>query len=124
MNIKAFDRYRKMGNFAGKDKGVVHPVDENGADRTPSPNRLLRVKVRMTKRQLKELMAQVDKNKLGHRNSEELGSVILQECLKGRLSARVVAAASESDHNKGSKYERAWVLSTISEEEEEHQHLL
>lgn len=114
--------YRKMGNWIGKDKGVVHPIDENeGEDRTPSPNSLMRVKVRMTKRQLKEMMAQVDKSKLGHRNPEELGCVILQECLQGRLSARVVA---ESDHEV-SKYERGWMLSTISEEDEqEHHHLL
>ncbi|XP_061999429.1 uncharacterized protein LOC133716788 [Rosa rugosa] len=113
-----------MGNFAGKDKGVVHPVDENeGEDRTPSPNSLMRIKVRMTKRQLKELMAQVETNKLSHGNSEELGSAILLECLEGRLSARVVAAAAERDQ-KVSKYERGWMLSTVSEEEEEHQHLL
>ncbi|KAK9910094.1 hypothetical protein M0R45_034069 [Rubus argutus] len=111
-----------MGNWVGKDKGVVHPIDEyEGQDRTQSPNSLMRIKVRMTKRQLKEMMAQVDKSKLGHRIREELGCLILQECLQGRLSAWVVA---ESDHEV-SKYERGWMLSTISEEDEqEHYHLL
>ncbi|KAE7999293.1 hypothetical protein FH972_003740 [Carpinus fangiana] len=64
-----------MGNWFGRKK-VVHPLPQ---EYSPS---CLRVKVRMTKTQLRELM---DLSK----GDSELGRLILQECMEGRLSARV-----------------------------------
>ena len=65
----------------------VHPLDQDGM--RPLRSNYLRFRVRMSKRQLMELMAQVD---LSQGNEEELGRLILKECLEGRLNARVFAA--------------------------------
>ncbi|XP_024197720.1 uncharacterized protein LOC112200945 [Rosa chinensis] len=111
-----------MGNWVGKERGV-HPVDEDEGLHGVGSNSLMRIKLRMTKRELKELMAQVDMTNGGDK-SEELGGLILKECLEGRLCARVVAVAADEDSDpKVSKYVKGWILSTSSEEEEHH-HLL
>lgn len=70
-----------MGNSFGRKKGV-HPVDQADGKRVPSS--YLRIRVRMSKRQLKEMMDQVD---LSQGNSD-LGGLIMKECLEGRLNAR------------------------------------
>ena len=77
-----------MGNFFGRKKGV-HPVDQADGIRVPSS--YLRIRVRMSKRKLKEMMAQVD---LTQGNSD-LGGLIMQECLEGRLNARAVCYGIE-----------------------------
>lgn len=72
-----------MGNacFGKKrsSKGVVHP-DEG-----------VTIKVRMTRGQLKDLIGKVDVMSNGN---SELGCLTVEECSKGRLHARVVAAAA------------------------------
>ncbi|KAF8015502.1 hypothetical protein BT93_H1119 [Corymbia citriodora subsp. variegata] len=60
-----------MGNWLGK-KAQVHPRAQQ-----PSPG--IRVKVTMTRTQLRELMSQVDPG----RGGAELGPLILRECLEG-----------------------------------------
>jgi hypothetical protein len=64
-----------MGNLFGRKK-TVHPLESESSSCS------LRIKVRMTKQQLRELM---DLSK----GNSELGRLILQECLEGRLNARV-----------------------------------
>ncbi|KDP28420.1 hypothetical protein JCGZ_14191 [Jatropha curcas] len=62
----------------------------------------LRMKVRMTKTQFLEL---ADSSK----NNSELGRMILQECLEGRLRSRILV-------DQGLKFQCANSLSTIKEE--------
>ena len=76
---------------------------------TPSSSSL-RIKVRMTKTQLKELMRQADSSQ----GNSELGSLILQECLDGRFRARVVVGEDEGLVSSGSEYAKN--LCTIKEE--------
>ncbi|VVA25557.1 PREDICTED: POPTR_0014s10080g [Prunus dulcis] len=116
-----------MGNWVGRYKDLVHPSEDHKEIRHRTSPNSLTVKVRMTTTQLKELMAQVDMmNMAKDRNSEELGRVILQECLEGRLTAGIVAAAAENHGDQVSKYARGnWMLSTICEgKEEQHEHSL
>ncbi|TQD94816.1 hypothetical protein C1H46_019572 [Malus baccata] len=109
-----------MGNWIGRGKGLPSAEDPGLTSHRTSSNSL-RVKVRMTTRQLKELMAQVDMNNSG-RNFEELGLVILQECLEGRL---VAAVDINHDDDQVLTYGRGnWMLSTICEGEQEHDHSL
>lgn len=78
-----------MGNacFGKKrsSKGVVHP-DEG-----------VTIKVRMTRGQLQDLIGKVDVMSNGN---SELGRLIVEECSKGRLHARVVAAAAGVDDSQ------------------------
>ncbi|ONI23591.1 hypothetical protein PRUPE_2G197100 [Prunus persica] len=116
-----------MGNWVGRYKDLVRPSEDHKEIRHRTSPNSLSVKVRMTTTQLKELMAQVDMmNMAKDRNSEELGRVILQECLEGRLTACIVAAAAEHHGDQVSKYARSnWMLSTICEgKEEQHEHSL
>ncbi|XP_061992973.1 uncharacterized protein LOC133710850 [Rosa rugosa] len=94
-----------MGNWVGKERAVhPDPVDEDEGLHGVGSKSLMRIKVRMTKRELKELMAQVDMTNGGD-NSEKLGGLILKEFLEGRLCARVVAVAADEDSDpKG----RSW----------------
>ncbi|KAL3725892.1 hypothetical protein ACJRO7_030862 [Eucalyptus globulus] len=85
-----------MGNWLGKEV-QAHPRAH------PSPG--VRVKVRMTRTQLKELMSQVDPT----RGDAELGPLIMRECLEGRLPAPVIIPSSDGG-------ERKKQLSTIVEE--------
>ncbi|KAG5231522.1 hypothetical protein OIU76_005622 [Salix suchowensis] len=67
---------------------------------TPSSSSL-RIKVRMTRTQLKELMRQAGSS---HGNSE-LGSMILRESLDGRFRARVVVGDDDEGLvSSGSEY--------------------
>ncbi|KAK3416103.1 hypothetical protein EUGRSUZ_H01935 [Eucalyptus grandis] len=84
-----------MGNWLGK-KAQVQPRAQ------PRPH--VRVKVRMTRTQLRKLMSRVDPS----RGYGELGPLILRECLEGRLLAPVVLA--------GDRGKREKQLSTITEE--------
>ncbi|PON75513.1 hypothetical protein PanWU01x14_041380 [Parasponia andersonii] len=79
-----------MGNWFGKDKGV-HPLDDERQRTTTTSTRSVKIKVRMTARQFKELVAQVDMNKRSNYNSE-LGRLILKQCLDGKYNSPVVAA--------------------------------
>ncbi|KAJ7951375.1 NAD(P)H-hydrate epimerase [Quillaja saponaria] len=82
-----------MGNWFAKRKtqmGLVHPAIL-GQDHVLDG---VRVKVLMTKRQLKDLMAKVDTSR---GSTSELGSLILQECMEGRLQASVLACDNK-DH--------------------------
>lgn len=84
-----------MGNWLGK-KAQVHPRAQ--------PSRGVRVKVRMTRTQLRELTSRADRSE----GSTELGLLILRECFEGRLPAPVIVPGD------GGKLERQ--LSTIIEE--------
>ncbi|CAI8615794.1 unnamed protein product [Vicia faba] len=85
-----------MGNACfGKsthNKGVVHPIAVHR-------DQGVTIKVRMTKRQLKGLIEKVDMSN-DMEDDTELGRLIVQECSKGKLRARVVTAAKgENDHS-------------------------
>ena len=100
-----------MGNWLARIYQAVLSVDQDSEDVkssliTPSSSSL-RIKVRMTTTQLKELMTQAD---LSEGNSE-LGSMILQECLDGRFRARVVVGDEGSVSSEYAKN-----LYTIKEE--------
>ncbi|KAA8520797.1 hypothetical protein F0562_014931 [Nyssa sinensis] len=83
-----------MGNWFGKKQVVaVHPWNHDEVLKKPpsSCTSTVRIKVRMTARELKELMAQVDRDWKSKGDSKELlGRSILQECFKGRWHVRVV----------------------------------
>lgn len=87
----------------------MHQLNQDGEDvkmrLIDQSSNSLRIKVRMTTRRLKELMAQTDLSK----GNSELGRMIMQECLESRLCAYVVP-----DQDLVS--ECAWTLSTIKEE--------
>ncbi|KAL3725891.1 hypothetical protein ACJRO7_030861 [Eucalyptus globulus] len=85
-----------MGNWLGK-KVQGHPRAQ------PSPG--IQVKVRMTRTQLKELMSRVDPSQ----GDAELGPLIMQERLEGRLPAPVIVPSGDGG-------EREKQLSTIVEE--------
>ncbi|KAF3439793.1 hypothetical protein FNV43_RR18071 [Rhamnella rubrinervis] len=94
-----------MGICFGRNKGV-HPLEDEEQPKRTSTS--VRVKVRMTTTQLKELTAQVDTSK---GDSDQLGRLILRHCLEGRIAAHVecqqkIKCPRESD-----------TLSTIFEEE-------
>lgn len=103
-----------MGNacFGKKrhNKGVVHPVAVHR-------DHAVTIKVRMTKVQLKGLIEKVDTI-----DDTELGRLIVEECSRGRLCARVVAAANgESGHSyKFSRGQQG--LRPIQEDSEEKYH--
>ncbi|KAK4848783.1 hypothetical protein QYF36_017277 [Acer negundo] len=87
-----------MGNWLGRNR-VVHPLlldhddDHDQLARLEQPSTSLWVKVRVRASQLKELTAKADSNSNSSQENSELGRLILQECLEGRLTARVVPAA-------------------------------
>ncbi|KAJ1414759.1 hypothetical protein SESBI_18705 [Sesbania bispinosa] len=83
-----------MGNWFGKERSSRDRGRDEGVT----------IKVRMTKGQLKDLVGKVD---VSNGNSE-LGRLIVQECSKGRLHARVAAADS-----------MLWGLRPIQEHSEE-----
>ena len=92
------------GNWLARIYQAVFSADHgSGAGKsnliTPSSSSL-RIKVRMTRTQLKELMRQAGSS---HGNSE-LGSMILQECLDGRFRARVVVGDDEGLVSSVSEY--------------------
>lgn len=91
----------------------MYPLeDDEGRHRTSSNS--LKVKVRMTETQLKELMARVDMSK--ENSNQLLGRLILNDCLQGRFTARIIASA---DGHLGPTCARVCSLSTIFEEERE-----
>lgn len=94
-----------MGNACvGKkksNKGVVHPVIVHGVG-----DHVVTIKVRMTKGQLKDLIEKVDTSNA----NTELGNLIVRECFKGRLGARVV----DGDHDSY-KFSRGQSLRSIQE---------
>uniref|UniRef100_A0A9I9DQX1 Uncharacterized protein n=1 Tax=Cucumis melo TaxID=3656 RepID=A0A9I9DQX1_CUCME len=72
-----------MGNLVGKRK-LVHPIE--GYEGLRSSSRPLRIKVVMTRKQLKKLMAMADDLTINH----DLGTLIFQECCQGKLDTRVL----------------------------------
>ncbi|GAU13703.1 hypothetical protein TSUD_348070 [Trifolium subterraneum] len=89
-----------MGNacFGKKrsNKGsVLHPLAVHHVR-----SQAVTIKVRMTRGQLKDLMGKVDTSN----DNSELGHLIVQECSKGRLRARVVAAATDRDQDHPYKF--------------------
>lgn len=107
------ERHNIMGNaWFGKkrsSKGVVHPVDQG----------VMRIKVRMSRSQLNDLIGKVDMTK----GNSELGRLIVQECSKGKLHARVVAAAGDGS-DRGNRYARGWGLRPIQEHgDDDHVHM-
>ncbi|EXB83813.1 hypothetical protein L484_023418 [Morus notabilis] len=108
-----------MGNWSGKILSKeVHPLDDDGQRRTTTittrSSSSVRIKARMTVKQLKDLAAQVDMSK--DTNNSELGRLILQQCLEGKLSASspVVVAGRRSQLSKTPR-DRS-ILSTIHED--------
>jgi hypothetical protein len=95
---------KKMSN-----KGVVHPVVVHRIR-----DQAVTIKVRMTKGQLKDLIGKVDTNN----DNLELGHLIVQECSKGRLRARVVTAAV-GDHDHTYKFSKGLSLRPIQEHSED-----
>ena len=81
---------------------MVHPIEdeETSIKTTRGGCRTVRIKVRMSAGQLKELAGRVDLSKGGY--NSELGRLILQECLLGKFSAAPVVAAHNFELSKGS----------------------
>lgn len=112
-----------MGNLFGRwrCKGV-HPIHiEEGrgflrsskqSSSSSNGSSIMRVKVRMTKEQLKQLMSEVDLSK----GSSELGQLIFNQCVKGRFDARVFSPTHQYQ-NRLFKDLANRTLSTIWEEE-------
>lgn len=71
---------------------------------------IAQVKVRISKKRLKELMEHANSNKF----HVDIGQLIIQECQGSRCDARKVEKEDYSDNYKHGKY-----LETISEEEHE-----
>lgn len=96
---------KKMSN-----KGVVHPVVVHRIR-----DQAVTIKVRMTKGQLKDLIGKVDTNN----DNLELGHLIVQECSKGRLRARVVTAAVGDHQDHSYKFSKGQSLRPIQEHSED-----
>ncbi|KAE8703628.1 UvrABC system protein C [Hibiscus syriacus] len=99
-----------MGNWFGRSKLMVKLFEtRKNSDSMSSPTR---IKVRMTKTQLKELKAHAADTSKG---KSELGQLIIKECLEGRLSPRVVVVGQSHCVLENS---RLWCssLRTITEE--------
>lgn len=92
-----------MGNLFAKKKVV-----EQGNPELEQPCKL-RIKVKMTASQLKELMAKADISK----DNSELCRLIMQECAEGRLTATTVNSGQGPVQDDAKKTK----LDTISEEE-------
>ena len=73
-----------MGNWIGKRR-VIHPIE--GHQGLRSCSRPLRIKVVMTRNQLKELMAMADLSLC-----DDLATLILQECCRGKFDARLLTS--------------------------------
>ncbi|KAJ4728030.1 hypothetical protein OWV82_001034 [Melia azedarach] len=78
-----------MGNFFGKK--AVHPAVNQECDELRrlinETSSSMRIKVRLSRNQLKELMAKADLSK----GNSEFGRLILQEYVEGRSTGRVMA---------------------------------
>ncbi|EOX95596.1 Uncharacterized protein TCM_005044 [Theobroma cacao] len=109
-----------MGNCVGRsnltvkqldnDIGTMKSAEEDERRRSfDAPSSPIRIKVRMTKRQLEELKAQAVTSK----GTSELGRLIVKECCGGRLSHRVVVGQVHISENSRL---RRLSLSTIDEE--------
>ncbi|XWS35950.1 hypothetical protein CRYUN_Cryun20dG0040700 [Craigia yunnanensis] len=110
-----------MGNWFGRSNLMVKSLendigmkkireeDDKRRRSFDAPGSTMRIKVRMTKRQLEELRAQADTSK----GNSELGRLIVKECLEGRLSPRVIVG---QDHVLENSRSRRLSLSTIDEE--------
>ncbi|XVF22291.1 hypothetical protein REPUB_Repub12eG0160400 [Reevesia pubescens] len=109
-----------MGNWFGRsnlilkpfenDTGMMKSREENERRKSlDAPSSPMRIKVRMTKRQLEELKAQADTSK----GSSELGRLIVKECSEGRLSPPVIVGQG---HVLEYSRSRRLSLSTIDEE--------
>ncbi|XP_021280889.1 uncharacterized protein LOC110414148 [Herrania umbratica] len=109
-----------MGNCVGRSNLTVKPLDsdigmmksreEDGRRRSfDAPSSPMRIKVRMTKRQLEELKARA----VTRKGTSELGRLIVKECFEGRLSPRVVVGQVHISENSRL---RRLSLSTIDEE--------
>lgn len=112
-----------MGNWFGRSSLTVKPLENvigmtkkipeederrKSFDLTSS---LVRIKVRMTKRQLEKMRTRAgDKS----RGNSELGRLIVNECFEGRLSPIVVVGQDHVLDN--SRSTRRLSLSTIDEE--------
>lgn len=76
---------KRMGNLFGTmAQAVHHPWKIKPTTGGGSP---MRIKVRMTRRELKELMGKVESSK----GRSELGRLIMRELSTGRFQARVLA---------------------------------
>ncbi|XP_022759614.1 uncharacterized protein LOC111305989 [Durio zibethinus] len=110
-----------MGNWFGRSTLMVKRLEnaiemmknrEDQDERRKSfdaPSSPMRIKVRMTKRQLQELKAHADMSE----GNSDLGRLIVKECLEGRLSPHVVVGQSHVSEDSTLK---RLSLSTIDEE--------
>ncbi|OVA04714.1 hypothetical protein BVC80_1719g43 [Macleaya cordata] len=102
-----------MGNCFAMNQ-LVHPSDLHPSSSTVSndsnrlPNTTLRIKVRLTTRLFKELMAKADLSK----GETDIGHLIVKELWKGNCDARVVSSG-----NSGEDDAMKMSLETITEEQ-------
>lgn len=108
------DIERRMGNVwfgkrTGKEKGEVK--EEHRGDIG------VRLKVRMKRGELEEMMKKVDVVSKNGNSSEAMGGLIFEECMKGRLRARLVVAGEGSSELSAFKYviAKGWGLNPIQE---------
>ncbi|KAL4379703.1 hypothetical protein GQ457_02G001500 [Hibiscus cannabinus] len=104
-----------MGNCFGRSKTTVRPLENDveitkirkSLDSASSPTR---IKVCMTRTQLEELKARAADARKGNSG---LGRLIVEECLEGRLSPRIVVG--ETNRVSENSRSRRLSLSTIDE---------
>ncbi|OMP08690.1 hypothetical protein COLO4_06207 [Corchorus olitorius] len=87
--------------------------DERRRSLDAAPSSPIQIKVRMSKKQLEELMAKAGTSQ----GSSEVARLIVKECAQGKLSPRVVLG--KDHHVLDSSKSRRLSLSTIYEEENE-----
>ncbi|OMO64197.1 hypothetical protein CCACVL1_21957 [Corchorus capsularis] len=118
-----------MGNWFGRSKLMAKAPKEKDRMMTncgeederrrrsldAAPSSPIQIKVRMTKKQLEELMAKAGRSL--SQGSSEVARLIVKECSEGKLSPRVVLG--KDHHVFDSSKSRRLSLTTIFEEEDE-----
>ncbi|KAL6004173.1 hypothetical protein ACLOJK_004720 [Asimina triloba] len=88
-----------MGNSCARSSSspVVHPSESepHQPKNTRPRSGALQIKVRMTARKFKELLDEADE--VGRGAGQDLGQLILRECLRGKCRARFVGSRVESE---------------------------
>lgn len=107
------ERQEKVDHLLARRKPMVHPSEPYNPSPVPSDpinsSGDLRIKIRMTAAEFKELVSQVE---VGQGDSREIVRFITQECLQGTGRARVI---NRLESNVGQSKVRR--LESISEEE-------
>ncbi|XP_010413327.1 PREDICTED: uncharacterized protein LOC104699685 [Camelina sativa] len=109
-----------MGNFLRRSC-AVHPASGDGGrgrhvEESPQQRRsTVRVKVRMRRDQLEELMYLARRGDQSN-DGGKIGFLILKECLEGRFPARVLGSSDDAPSERRGNYLVSRRLGSITEE--------